>query len=172
MTIVIARVETHPLRRAIEARDLDALLETFAPDVVFHSPLISEAFEGRDQVAELIRALSDVVLFRGDVRYTDELSDGDTAILVFSVNVKGRRVEGVDVLKHDHQGKIKEMTVFLRPLPGATSVAQVLSPRLAGGGNRVKGAFAGLGVRPLAALSKLFDRIGSRTVRSGRTDSG
>lgn len=158
----------HPLRRAIESRDLDAMIETLAPDVVFHSPLITETFEGRDQVADLFRVLVDAVLFGGDVHYTEELADDDTAVLVFSLNVKGRRVEGVDVLKHDDRGKIKEMTVFLRPLPGATAVAQALSPRLAGGDSRVKAGFAGLGIRPLAGLSKLFDRIGSRTVRRAR----
>jgi ketosteroid isomerase-like protein len=165
-------MQRHPLRAAVEARDLDAMIATLAPDVVFYSPLISETFEGRDQVADLFRHLAAAVLFDGDVRYSEELADGDTAVLVFSVNVKGRRVEGVDVLKHDDEGKIREMTVFLRPLPGATAVAQVLSPRLAGGGSRVKGAFAGLGVRPLASLSRLFDRIGSRKVRRDRARSG
>ena len=144
------------------------MIETLAPDVVFHSPLISESFEGRDQVADLFRALADAVLFDGDVRYTEELAEGDTAVLVFSVSVKGRRIEGVDVLKHDDQGRIKKMTVFLRPLPGATAVAQKLSPRLAGGESRLKAAFVGLGIRPLASLSKVFDRVGSRTVRRSR----
>jgi hypothetical protein len=161
-------MEPHPFRRAIEARDLDAMIETLAPDVVFHSPLISETFEGRDQVAELFRVLSQQVLFGGDVRYTTELTDGDTTVLVFSVAVRGRRVEGVDVLKHNSEGKVRDITVFLRPLPGLADVAQSLSPRLAGGDNRVKVALAGLGIRPLGALTKLFDRIGSRTVRRAR----
>jgi hypothetical protein len=78
----------------------------------------------------------------------------------------------VDVLKHDEQRKVREITVFLRPLPGATAVAQSLSPRLAAGDNKVKGAFVGLGIRPLAGLSRLFDRIGSRTVRSDRARQG
>ena len=161
-------MERHPFRRAVEARDLDAMVDALAPDVVFHSPLISETFKGRDQVADLFKVLSEQVLFGGDAQYMEELAEGDTTILVFSVNVRGRRVEGVDVLKHDDQGKVREMTVFLRPLPGLAAVAQSLSPRLATGDNRVKAAFVGLGIRPLAGLSKLFDRIGSRTVRSDR----
>jgi hypothetical protein len=161
-------MEPHPFRRAIEARDLDAMVETLAPDVIFRSPLISETFEGRDEVADLFRVLSEQVLFGGDVQYMEELAEGDTTVLVFSLTVRGRRVEGVDVLKHDENGKIRELTVFLRPLPGAAVVAQSLSPRLAAGDNKVKAAFVGLGIRPLGALSKLFDRIGSRTVRRTR----
>jgi ketosteroid isomerase-like protein len=165
-------MEPHPFRRAIEARDLDAMIDTLAPDVVFRSPLISETFEGREQVADLFKVLSEQVLFGGDVRYMEELAEGDTAILVFSMNVRGRRVEGVDVLKHNGDGKIREITVFLGPLPGATAVAQSLSPRLAAGDNQVKAGFVGLGIRPLGALSKMFDRIGSRTVRRARARSG
>ena len=164
-------MQPHPLRSAVEARDVDAMIGTLAPDVVFRSPLISETFEGRDQVADLFRALADAFLFEGNTRYTDQLVDGDTAMLVFWVNVNGQPVQGVDLLKHDGEGKIKEMTVFLRPLPGATAVAQALSPRLAGRGSRTRAAFVGVGTRPLTALSKVFDAVGSRTVRRARSTS-
>jgi hypothetical protein len=165
-------MERHPFRKAVEARDLDAMIDTLAPDVVFRSPLISETFEGRDQVADLFKVLADRILFGGNVQYSEEVGDGDTTVLVFSMSVRGRRVEAVDVLKHDDLGKIRELTVFLRPLPGTTAVAQSLSPRLAAGDNRFKAALVGLGIRPLGALSKLFDRIGSRTVRRARARPG
>src|SRR5437773_2843843 len=141
-------MQPNPMRIAVEARDVQGMIDTLAPDVVFRSPLISATFEGREQVADLFRALADAFLFEGSTYYTNQLTEGDTVVLVFSVNVNGQPVQGVDLLKHDDEGKIKEMTVFLRPLPGATAVAQALSPRLAGRGSRVRSAFAGLGTRP------------------------
>jgi SnoaL-like protein len=140
---------SHPLRQAVEARDIDAIIDTFAADVVLHSPLISAPFEGREEVALVFRTLADEVL-------------------AFKGSVKGTAVEGVDLMKIDEGGKIREITVFLRPLPGTTAIAKFLAPRLAGRDNRLKGTFAGMGTRPLSGMAKLFDAIGSRDVRTRR----
>jgi ketosteroid isomerase-like protein len=162
-----ARTEArHPLRVAVESRDLDALIDSFAPDVVLHSPLISATFEGRDEVGFVFRALAPEYLFRDDFHYTAELAEGDTVVLAFRGILRGQDVEGIDLLRLDAAGKIRDITVFLRPLPGATAVAQFLSPRIVGRGNRAKAAIVGLGVRPLSALSRLFDAIGSRQARA------
>jgi SnoaL-like domain len=159
---------SHPLRMAVEAKDIDALLETFAPHVVLHSPLISEPFEGLEDVGFLFRLLADEYLFTDDFRYTAELAEGDTLVLAFKGTLKGVEVEGVDLFRLDPDGKINDITVFLRPLPGTAAVAKFLTPRVAGRGNRFKGAMAGLGARPLSAMARLFDAIGSRDVRARR----
>jgi hypothetical protein len=158
----------HPLRIAVEARDLEALIDTFAADIVLHSPLISEPFKGREDVGFLFRLLADEYLFTDDFHYTVELSEGDSVVLAFKGKLKGVEVEGADLLRLDPDGKINDITVFLRPLPGTAAVAKFLTPRIAGRGNKVKGAFAGLGARPLSGLAKLFDAIGSRDVRARR----
>ena len=144
------------------------MIDTFAPNVVLHSPLISEPFQGREDVGFLFRLLSDDYLFTDDFEYTAELTDGDTLVLAFKGKLKGVEVEGVDLFRFDADGRINDITVFLRPLPGTAAVAKFLSPRVAGRGNKLKGAFAGLGVRPLSGLAKLFDAIGSRDVRARR----
>ena len=162
------RISSHPLREAIEAHDIDAVIDTFAANVVLHSPLISTPFEGREEVGFVFRTLADEVLFTNDFRYTAELAEGDTVVLAFKSTVKGTEVEGVDLMKVDDDGKIREITVFLRPLPGTTAIAKFLAPRLAGRNNKLKGTFAGLGTRPLSGMAKLFDAIGSRDVRARR----
>jgi hypothetical protein len=159
---------SHPLRLAVEARDIDALIDTLALDVVLHSPLISEPFRGREDVGFLFRTLADEYLFTDGFRYTAELAEGDTVVLAFRGPLRGTDVEGIDLLRLNPDGKIREVTVFLRPLPGTAAVAKFLSPRIAGRGNRLKGAMAGLGVRPLSGMAKLFDAIGSRDVRARR----
>jgi hypothetical protein len=158
----------HPFRQAVEARDIDALIDTFAADVVLRSPLISEPFRGRENVGFIFRTLADDYLFTDDFEYTAELADGDVVVVAFRGLLKGTEVEGVDLLRLNADGKIGEVTVFLRPLPGTAAIAKFLSPRIVGRRNRLKGAFAGLGARPLSGMAKLFDAIGSRDVRAGR----
>jgi hypothetical protein len=150
----------------VEAHDIDAIIETFASDVVLHSPLISEPFRGKDEVGFLFRTLAPEVLFTDDFRYTAELAEGGTVVLAFRSRLNGKEVEGVDLMRVDDQNKIREITVLLRPLPGTAAVARFLAPRLAGRGNRAKGVMAGLGTRPLTAMAGLFDVIGSRDVRA------
>jgi predicted SnoaL-like aldol condensation-catalyzing enzyme len=159
------KVAPHPLRQAVEARDLDALIASFTPDVVLHSPLISEPFQGREEVAYLFTQLAEV-LFSDDFHYTAELAEGDTVILAFKTKVKGVPLEGVDILRLNDEGKIDDITILLRPLTGAAATASFLAPRLAGRDNKLKAFFAGLGTRPLSGMARLFDAIGSRDVRS------
>jgi hypothetical protein len=159
---------SHPLRQAVEAHDIDALIDTFAPDVVLHSPLISEPFRGRGDVGFLFRTLANEYLFRDDFHYTAELAEGDTLVLGFRGTLRGTDVEGIDLLRLNPDGKIREITVFLRPLPGIAAVAKFLSARTTGRDNRLKGALAGFGTRPLSGMAKLFDAIGSRDVRARR----
>ena len=40
-------METHPFRAAVEARDLDGMVEQLAEDVEFHSPVSFRPFVGR-----------------------------------------------------------------------------------------------------------------------------
>jgi hypothetical protein len=158
----------HPMRIAVEARDIEALIETLAPDVVLHSPLISEAFHGKENVGEIFRNLADDYLFKDDFRYTAELAEGNTVVLAFKGMLHGTEVEGVDLLRLDSEHKIRDVTVFLRPLPGAAAVAQHLAPRITGNGNRTRARLAGLGTLPLTGIARLFDAIGSRDVRARR----
>src|SRR5688572_18000929 len=105
---------SHPSALAVKARDLDAMIDTLAPDVVFRSPLISAPVEGREQVGDLFRVLAETFLFGDDTRYTEEIAAGDRVVLFFEAKLKGRQVHGADLLRLDDQGKIREMTVFVR----------------------------------------------------------
>jgi hypothetical protein len=157
---------SHPFPVAVEARNLDAMIEALAPDVVFHSPLISAPFVGRDQVGGLFEILANEMLFKEDFRYTAEIRNPDTVVLKFQTRVKRTEVEGVDLLQLDDQDKVRDITVFLRPFPGVGAVAAVLAPRVAGRGNSAISGAASLATRLLSALTRLFDAVGSRSVKN------
>ncbi len=60
-----------PLRTAMESRDVRAVVESFTPDAVFHSPLTSKInFRGRDQIGRLTEVIFEVF---EDFHYVDEV---------------------------------------------------------------------------------------------------
>ncbi|HEV7563549.1 MAG TPA: nuclear transport factor 2 family protein [Solirubrobacterales bacterium] len=120
--------EPHAFRRAAESKDLDLLRETLREDVVLHSPILFRGFEGRDIV---IVVLSQVIEVLEDFRYTDELVEGDTVALRFKATVGDRELEGIDFLELDEDGKITELTVFMRPLSALTRFNEEMVARLA-----------------------------------------
>ena len=63
----IAAATTARYRKTAEAGDIDGLLATLSPDVVFHSPITERAvFRGHDEMRELLEAVFDTFT---DIRY-------------------------------------------------------------------------------------------------------
>ncbi len=120
--------EPHPFRRAAENKDLELLTETLREDVVLHSPILFRGFEGRETT---ILVLSQVIEVLEDFEYTDELAEGDTVVLRFKANVGDRELEGIDFLELDEDGKVAELTVFMRPMSALTRFNEQMTERLA-----------------------------------------
>jgi hypothetical protein len=119
---------THPVRAAIEARDVDALKALFADDIVFSSPVAFHPYTGRDTVGAVLAEVMEVFT---DFVYVDELAGDGTHALVFSAGVSGRAVLGLDHLRFDDDGLVSEFTVMVRPLSGLIALAEAMGPRVA-----------------------------------------
>ncbi len=117
----------HPFRRAAEAKDLDAMTEALREDVVLHSPILFRGFEGREVVSQVLTHVAATI---EDLTYTDELVEGDTVCLRFKARVGDRELEGIDFLELDADGKVAELTVFMRPLSAITVFNERMSERL------------------------------------------
>jgi hypothetical protein len=98
-----------------------------APDVVFRSPAVFKAYEGREAVMHL---LSTVIQVFEDFEYTDELEGDGTHALIFKARVGDREVEGLDHITVDDDGLITQLVVMVRPLSGLTALAQEMAERL------------------------------------------
>src|SRR5689334_927810 len=114
-------------RRAAEAKDFSAIDELFAEDVVFRSPVVFKPYEGRDAVALLLGAVSQVF---EDFRYTDQVETGDAAALAFSARVGERELDGIDFLHFGTDERISAMEVFVRPMSGMQALAEAMQKRL------------------------------------------
>ena len=115
-------------RAAVERKDLPAVGELLAEDIVFHSPVTFHPFLGRETVTAL---LSEVIQVFEDFRFTDELAMDGAHALIFRANVAGsdREIEGIDLLRFDDQGLIADFTVMLRPMSALMPFAQAMAER-------------------------------------------
>jgi hypothetical protein len=114
----------HPYRTALETRDGEALAAVLHPDVIFHTPGFDAPVRGRDAVLMLFGYLA--TTFESP-EITDELSGDGTHAIAFRLTVDGHPIEGVDHLRLDEDGLVREITVTMRPL----SSVQVLAERVA-----------------------------------------
>jgi len=150
-------------RAGMEARDRAAVVDSFAPDAVFRSPFTARfTFQGREQIGALIDVVLDVF---DDFHYTDELLSRDDVFLVARARVDGSDLEMVDHLRLDEQGKIRELTVFFRPLPSSAVAMRLIGSGLVRPHSSVRAAAISLLTRPLGLLTRVGDRLGVRLVR-------
>jgi SnoaL-like domain len=117
----------HPFRLAAEAKDMEGVKATLREDVVLHSPILFRGFEGREIV---IQVLTHVAATLEDFRYTDELAGDGTVVLRFKARVGDRELEGIDFLELDAEGRVAELTVFMRPLSAINAFNEQMSTRL------------------------------------------
>jgi hypothetical protein len=154
-----------PLRAAMEARDVAGVVDAFAPDAVFRSPLTSRlVFTGREQIATLTRVVLDVLQ---GLRYTDEACLADIGFLAWTARVGGsQEIAGVDQARLGPDGKIRELTVYFRPLPSAALALRLIGSKLAGGKSPAMGVAVSAMTSPLVTMARTGDVVGAALIRS------
>jgi hypothetical protein len=121
--------EPHPFRRAAEAKDLEAMTATLREDVELHSPVLFRGFEGRETVMAVLTHVAGTL---EDFAYTDEAVGDGTVVLRFKARVGGTEleIEGIDHLTLDEDGRIADLTVFMRPMSALTAFNEQMAERL------------------------------------------
>jgi hypothetical protein len=155
-----------PLRVAFEARDHDAIVEALAPDIVLRSPIFEVPFTGIDEAGDLFAVLLEELW---PLTYLDEIP-GDPHILHFTGQIKGKTLEGVDLLRFDDDGRVREITVFFRPFPAVAAFLTAMGPKLGrrrGGGGRA--AILRAAGAPVSALMRTTAATGPRLLGLGRS---
>ena len=140
---------------AMKDRDFETLRAGLAPDVVLYSPLTGTyKFTGPDHVVELLEIVRDTFEELTPLHY---FGDADTHALMFESRLRGgRTLQGVDVLRFDDEGRVREFRIFIRPLPGLTALMAELAPALA----RRRGRWLALLIGPPTRLQAAFARLG------------
>jgi hypothetical protein len=155
---------------AMRERDFETLGETLADDVVLHSPITgSFPFEGREQVLDLLRIVRGAL---EDLNAVAEFLDDETHALMFDARIGRQKIQAVDVLRFDAEGRIREFRIFIRPLPGLTALAAALAPQVAARGGRGLAALVGPPARIQAFLARVSDRVAVRMLRRSFSRAG
>lgn len=109
---------------AVVGSDADALKRALADDVVFRSPVLYRPYEGKEIVGRIITEAAMKVF--SDFRYVDRFEGGGAAALVFEARVGDREVQGLDLLRFHEDGRVRELTVMVRPMSGLLAVAEAM----------------------------------------------
>jgi hypothetical protein len=120
-------MQSDRFRAAAESKDFSAIDELFAEEVRFRSPVVFKPYQGRDAVAMILGA---VVQVFEDFRYTDQVETGETATLAFSARVGDRELDGIDLLRFDPDGRVRELAVYVRPISGVNALAEAMKAKL------------------------------------------
>jgi hypothetical protein len=110
---------------AVEAEDPEALTEALADGVVFRSPVVFKAYEGKSVVSAILTEGAMKVF--DDFHYVHRFEDSDAAALIFKARVGDREVDGLDLLRFDAEGKVSELMVMVRPMSGLNALSEAMS---------------------------------------------
>lgn len=114
-------------KAAVVSGDVAALADVLAEDVVFRSPAVYKPYEGREATTLVLRAVSRVF---EDFRYDDDFAGDNGEVLLFSARVGDRELNGIDLLRFDDDGKVRELTVMIRPLSGLAALVEAMGREL------------------------------------------
>jgi len=116
----------HQLVKERNVRGLDTLL---AEDAVFLSPVVHTPQVGK-AITRTYLAAAFHVFFNPSFQYVRELTGDRDAVLEFELELEGIKVNGVDMIKWNDEGKITEFKVMLRPLKAVNLIHQKMAAML------------------------------------------
>ncbi len=120
----------------------DGLDELLDDEVVFYSPIVFTPQRGRQIASLYLRAASHAFAGRDPdpnaggegpergFRYTKTVLGDDVAVLEFETTMAGKYVNGVDIIRCNHEGRIIEFRVMIRPLQAVNLVQQQMAAML------------------------------------------
>jgi hypothetical protein len=143
--------------------DFAAIGPLLAPDVTLNSPITASFnFRGADNVLRLLKIVHEGV---DGLEYEQGLARGDMWAQFLRFDVKGSSLQGVELFRFDERGRISEMTLFFRPLPGLSAFAAAFAAPLGRRRGRLVALLLALLCRPLVVLTRQGDKLVARLLR-------
>src|SRR5437588_7970142 len=156
-----AAAPRHAFAAAFVGHDREAIDAALTDDVTLRSPIISTPFEGRAEVMHVLGVVRDCF---DELRLVDELNAGDTVVLGFHARIGRQQLRGVDVLRLDDRGRVRELSIHVRPLAGLTQLSAAIAGSLSRPRGRLWALVAHALVLPLLIVGRLTDRVAARLV--------
>ena len=123
----------HPIQTwhaLVQSRDMTALADLLADEVVFHSPVLHTPQRGKAITLKYLQGAM-AVLNNGQFQYLREIIGERDAVLEFSTQIDGVLINGVDLIRWDDAGQIVDFKVMVRPLKAISLLHQKMGDMLA-----------------------------------------
>jgi hypothetical protein len=117
----------------VKSHDHKALWELLHPDAVFESPVVHTPQKGRDITFKYLAGAGKVLGGAG-FKYTGEWLSDTGAVLEFVNEIQGIKINGVDIITFDEEGRITHFKVMIRPLKAVNLLHQLMGAELAKAG--------------------------------------
>lgn len=98
-------------------------------DAVFHSPVVHTPQAGKAKVMVYLLSAAKV-LGNDSFTYVRELVDGSDALLEFTAVIDGIEINGIDLIRFDENGKIKDFKVMVRPVKAVNKLWEMMAAQL------------------------------------------
>jgi hypothetical protein len=116
-----------PYSDALERWDTEAILAALRDDVVIYVAVHDQPMQGVGVARFLFGVLREEL---GEIQVTDEIIEDDRAVVLFETSIQGLAAQGLNVIRLDESGRIRELTVFFRPLATLARISDVVGARM------------------------------------------
>ncbi|MDY0360856.1 MAG: nuclear transport factor 2 family protein [Desulforegulaceae bacterium] len=116
----------HALVKSKDPKELDKILSN---EVVFYSPVVHTPQEGKE-ITTLYLSAALYVFVNDSFHYVREVVSENNAVLEFETEIDGIKVNGVDMISWDENGKIISFKVMLRPLKAINLIHKMMGEML------------------------------------------
>jgi hypothetical protein len=115
-------------KKAIENGDEALLREVFAPQVRFDPPSGERSLHPVDAASHIMSQVAKVVPGIRNLLTAD--AGSNSYLLAFEAEIEGQKLQVVDQLHLDQNGRIDHLTIYMRPIPAAEKFGAAIRQRL------------------------------------------
>ncbi len=112
---------------ALAAWDTERIVGALADDVVIRVAVHDAPMRGNETARFLFSVLAEEL---GPLRPSAEIIEGSRAVVLFETTIGGQSAQGLNVIERDDAGRIRDLTVFFRPLASLAAIAQAVGKRM------------------------------------------
>ena len=113
----------------VSTKNYQLLEEILDDNVIFYSPVVFAPQKGKEITKIYLSAAAEV--FEGNsFSYVRELIKDNEAALEFKLELDEIKVNGVDLITWNHEKRITEFKVFIRPLQAVNALHQKMGAML------------------------------------------
>ena len=115
--------------QVVESGDMNLLDDILDEDCIFYSPVVFSPQAGKEITKKYLSAAA-IVFADETFKYTKEIESAKIACLEFELVLNEIKINGIDIISWNDDGKITEFKVMLRPLQAVELIHKYMGQEL------------------------------------------